>query len=205
MCDLINFDVCSHKEKSMALNWRSKLIHSQVAAPEGFRSLVTPTYRGSTTPLGSAADVTDDWDQKRTRYSYGLYGTPTTFELAARIADLEGGGECFITPGGQAAIALIYLACVSAGGHVLVPESIYGPSRELTQRVLAKLSIETEYYDPLIGADIRRLVRPNTQLIWCENPGSVTIEVQDVPAMALVWRSPRTPECRRRGSSGSDR
>ena len=172
----------------MALNWRSKLIHPQVAAPEGFRSLATPTYRGSTTLLDSAADVTDDWDQKRARYSYGLYGTPTTFELAARIADLEGGGECFITPGGQAAIALIYLACISAGGHVLVPESVYGPSRELTQRVLAKLSIETEYYDPLIGADIRSLIRANTQLIWCESPGSVTMEVQDVPAITAVAR-----------------
>jgi cystathionine beta-lyase len=172
----------------MTLNWRSKLIHPQVAAPEGFRSLVTPTYRGSTTLLESATDVSDDWDQKRVRYSYGLYGTPTTFELAARIADLEGGGQCFITQGGQAAISLIYFACVSAGGHVLVPESVYGPSRDLSQRILAKLAIETEYYDPLIGADIRKLVRPNTQLIWCESPGSVTMEVQDVPAITAVAR-----------------
>lgn len=172
----------------MTLNWRSKLIHPQVTAPEGFRSLVTPTYRGSTTLLASAANVADDWDQNRVRYSYGLYGTPTTFELAARIADLEGGGQCFITPGGQASIALIYLACASAGGHVLVPESVYGPSRDLSQRLLAKLGIEIEYYDPLIGADIRKLVRPNTQLIWCESPGSVTMEVQDVPAITAVAR-----------------
>jgi cysteine-S-conjugate beta-lyase len=172
----------------MTLNWRSKLIHPQVTAPEGFRSLVPATYRGSTTLLESAADVSDDWDQKRVRYSYGLYGTPTTFELAARIADLEGGGQCFITQGGQASIALIYLACVSAGGHVLVPESVYGPSRDLSQRLLAKLGIEIEYYDPLIGADIRKLVRSNTQLIWCESPGSVTMEVQDVPAITAVAR-----------------
>jgi cystathionine beta-lyase len=108
--------------------------------------------------------------------------------LAARIADLEGGGECFITPGGQSSIALIYLACMSANGHVLVPESVYGPSRDLTQRVLSKLAIETEYYDPMIGADIRRLIRKNTQLIWCESPGSVTMEVQDVPAITAVAR-----------------
>lgn len=172
----------------MALNWRSKLIHPQVAAPEGFRSLVTPTYRGSTTLLGSAGGVTDDWDQNRVRYTYGLYGTPTTFELAARIADLEGGGECFITPGGQASLALVYLACLRAGGHVLVPDSVYGPSRDLADRVLAKLAIQTEYYDPVIGADIRRLIRPETQLIWCESPGSVTMEVQDVPAITSVAR-----------------
>jgi cystathionine beta-lyase len=172
----------------MALDWRSKLIHPQVAAPEGFRSLVTPTYRGSTTLLERAANISDDWDQNRVRYSYGLYGTPTTFELAARIADLEGGGQCFITPGGQAAIALIYLACAGSGGHVLVPESAYGPSRDLSDRVLARLGIQTEYYDPLIGAGIRALIRDNTQLIWCESPGSVTMEVQDVPAIASVAR-----------------
>jgi cystathionine beta-lyase len=149
---------------------------------------VPATYRGSTTLLESAADVSDDWDQKRVRYSYGLYGTPTTFELAARVADLEGGGQCFITQGGQASIALIYLACVSAGGHVLVPESVYGPSRDLSQRLLAKLGIEIEYYDPLVGTDIRKLVRSNTQLIWCESPGSVTMEVQDVPAITAVAR-----------------
>jgi cystathionine beta-lyase len=172
----------------MALHWHSRLIHPQVAAPSGFRSLATPTYRGSTTLLDSAQEVTDDWDQRRTRYSYGLYGTPTTFELAARIAELEGGGYCFITPGGQAAIALIYLACVSSGGHVLVPDSIYGPNRDLGQRLLSKLAIETEYYDPLIGSDIRKLFRPTTQLIWCESPGSVTMEVQDVPAITAVAR-----------------
>lgn len=71
---------------------------------------------------------------------------------------------------------------------MLVPESVYGPSRDLSQRLLAKLGIETEYYDPLIGAGIRKLVRSNTQLIWCESPGSVTMEVQDVPAITTVAR-----------------
>src|SRR5262249_9104798 len=122
----------------MNLHWRTKLIHPQVAAPEGFRSLVTPTYRGSTTLFTSAADVTDHWDQTRVPYSYGLYGPPTSFELAARLADLEGGTHCFLTPGGQAAIALIYFAFARAGGHVLVPESAYGPNRELADRVLAR-------------------------------------------------------------------
>lgn len=69
----------------MNLDWRTKLIHPQVTAPEGFRSLVTPTYRGSTTLFASAAKVTDDWDQTRMHYSYGLYGTPTSLELAARV------------------------------------------------------------------------------------------------------------------------
>ena len=172
----------------MDLDWRTKLIHPQVAAPEGFRSLVTPTYRGSTTLFASAAEVTDDWDQRRVAYSYGLYGTPTSFELAARIADLEGGDYCFVTPGGQAAIALISLAFARAGGHMLLPESAYGPNRDLADRVLARLGVATEYYDPLIGGEIRSLIRENTCLIWLESPGSVTMEVQDTPAITAAAR-----------------
>ena len=172
----------------MTLDWRSKLIHPSAAAPQGFRSLATPIFRGSTTILGSARDVTDHWDRLQTPYRYGSYGTPTTFELAARIAELEGGEHCFITPGGQAAISLIYLSFVSAGGHVLVPDSVYGPSRELANRVLGRMNIEAEYYDPSIGSDIERLFRGNTQLIWCESPGSITMDIQDVPAITTVAR-----------------
>ncbi|HKV83325.1 MAG TPA: cystathionine beta-lyase [Ktedonobacterales bacterium] len=172
----------------MNLDWRTKLIHPQVAAPEGFRSLVAPTYRGSTTLFESAAAVTDDWDQTRVAYSYGLYGTPTSFELAARIADLEGGGHCFLTPGGQAAIALISLAFARSGGHMLLPESAYGPNRDLADRVLARLGVTIEYYDPLIGGEIQALIRENTHLIWLESPGSVTMEVQDAPAITAAAR-----------------
>jgi len=172
----------------MTLDWRSKLIHPTAAAPAGFRSLATATFRGSTTILRSAAEVTDHWDQSETPYRYGLYGTPTTLELAARIAELEGGEHCFITPGGQAAIALIYMSFASAGGHVLVPDSVYGPSRDLASRLLARLNIEAEYYDPSVGSEIARLCRDNTQLIWCESPGSVTMEVQDIPAITRVAR-----------------
>jgi cysteine-S-conjugate beta-lyase len=177
----------------MKLSWRSKLIHPQVSAPEGFRSLVPPVYRGSTTLFETAAQVTDHWDQAQARYSYGLYGTPTSFDLAARIADLEGGRHCFLTPGGQAAITLIYLALVRAGGHVLVPDNAYGPNRDLADRLLTRLGIETEYYDPMLGADIASLIRPNTQLIWCETPGSVTMEVQDVPAITAAARRAGVP------------
>ena len=172
----------------MNWDWHTKLIHPQVTAPEGFRSLVTPIYRGSTTLFASAADVTDDWDQTRVPYSYGLYGTPTSFELAARLADLEGGTYCFLTPGGQAAIALVYFAFARAGGHVLLPESAYGPNRDLADRLLTRLGIEPEYYDPLIGGEIRALIRTTTQLIWCESPGSVTMEIQDVPAITAAAR-----------------
>src|ERR1700728_4380520 len=121
----------------MTLDWRPKLIHPPAAAPPGFRSLATPTFRGSTTILRSAADVTDHWDQSQTPYRYGSYGTPTTFELGARIAELDRGEHCFTTPCGRATIALICMSFASAGGHVLVPVSVYGSSRDLADRLLA--------------------------------------------------------------------
>jgi len=157
-------------------------------APAGFRSLTTPVYRGSTTLFDDAGSLRDDWRPDRTPYAYGLHGTPTTFELAGRIADLEGARYALITPGGQAAIALIYLAFAGAGDHVLTPRNAYGPNQALAHDLLARLGIEVELYDPLIGGDIERLFRPNTRLVWCESPGSVTMEIQDVPAIAAAAR-----------------
>jgi cysteine-S-conjugate beta-lyase len=166
-------------------HWTTKLIHTDAQPPEGFRSLVPPVYRGSTTLFPNAAAVRDDWHHQA-GYTYGLYGTPTSRELAARIAELEKGEHTFLTPGGQAAIALIYLAFSSAGDHVLLPDSAYGPNRILAEQVLGRLGIEVECYPPLADAQIKQFIRANTRLIWCESPGSVTMEVQDVPAIVEV-------------------
>ena len=170
----------------MPISWRTKLIHPEATAPGGFHSLTVPTHRGSTTLFESAGQVHDGWRQEEKPYSYGLYGTPTTLELAARIADLEGATRTFIVPGGQAAIALVYFAFAASGDHVLVPESIYGPNRDLGDNLLRRLGIDVEYYDPLVGSGISGLIRETTRLIWCESPGSVTMEVQDVPAIAAA-------------------
>jgi cystathionine beta-lyase len=167
------------------MHWRSKLIHSKTKVRQDFRSLASPTHRGSTVVFDSLAKVEEGWEQKE-QYTYGLYGTPTTLELAARIAEMEGARHTFITPSGQASISLIYLALCSAGDHVLLTASAYGPNRELADGLLRRCGIEVEQYDPLIGAGIAGLIRPNTSLIWCESPGSVTMEVQDVPAIAAA-------------------
>src|SRR5437870_100728 len=113
----------------MKSSWKTKLIHPESRVPQGFRSLVTPVFRGSTTLFSKASDIVDTWNHDESPYTYGSYGTPTTLELAARIAELEGSYRCFITPGGLSALALTYFACLSSGDHVLVPESVYGPSR----------------------------------------------------------------------------
>ena len=166
--------------------WETRLIHSDARTPAGFRSLVAPVFRGSTTLFRRAADASEDWNHERAPYTYGLYGTPTTLELASRIAELEHGAHTFLTPGGQGAISLIWLTFAKAGDHVLVSDSVYGPNRALATKILTRLGVNPEFYPPTMGADIERLFRPNTSLVWCETPGSVTFEVQDVPAIAAA-------------------
>ena len=168
------------------MHWRSKLVQPQTLAPSGFKSLAYPTYRGSTVLFERQADVTDDWRQTDGAYRYGLYGTPTALELAGRVAQLEGAHHTFVVPGGQAAIALVYLSLCKAGDHALVPFSAYGPNREMAQGLLEGLGIEVEAYDPLLGAAISERIRTNTALIWVESPGSVTMEIQDVPAICAA-------------------
>ena len=170
----------------MPASWETRLIHPEVSVPSSYRSLVTPVYRGSTTTFATAASASDDWRQDKVGYTYGLFGTPTSMELAARIADLEHGRHTFLTPGGQGAIALISLSHTRAGDHVLVPDSVYGPNRGLSRKVLARFGVDVDFYPPTIGAGIEQLMKPTTRLVWCESPGSVTMEVQDVPAIADV-------------------
>ena len=170
----------------MSKTWQTRLIHSNASAPEGYRSLVTPLYRGSTTIFASASAVSDEWDQERVGYTYGLYGTPTSLELAARICELESGRHTILTPGGQSAISLIDFALLQTGDHILVPRSIYGPNRHLTRSLLSRFGIGATFYDPTIGAEMADLMKENTRVVWTESPGSVTMEVQDIPAIAAA-------------------
>jgi cystathionine beta-lyase len=162
----------------------TRLIHPDRYASKDFKSLAVPTYRGSTVVFDSVADVRDVNDVEQ--YRYGLYGTPTTRDLALRIAAIEGAEHCLIVPSGLAAISLVYLAVCKAGDHVLLTERAYGPNTELAMGLLKGLGIEIERYDPLIGAGIADLIRENTCLIWTESPGSITMEIQDVPTICAA-------------------
>jgi cystathionine beta-lyase len=170
----------------MDKSWRTKLIHSDVKVPEGFRSLSVGVQRASTVLFRDAASVSHDWDQYEAGYTYGLYGTPTTLELAMRICELEHGYRTLITPGGQCAISLIHLAYLQAGDHMLPPESVYAPNRLFAARLLQRFGVETGFYAPEAGAGIQSLLRKNTRMVWCESPGSITMEVQDVRAIAAA-------------------
>ncbi|PWT72442.1 MAG: cystathionine beta-lyase [Proteobacteria bacterium] len=167
----------------MSKSWQTRLIHPDAHAPEGFRSLNVPVYRGSTVLFPNVAAATDQWNQYEAGYTYGLYGTATALELATRVCELEGGYRTILTPGGQGAISLINFALLKAGDHVLLPENIYGPNRKLAKDVLHRFGVEVGCYQPIIGSAIAEHIRDNTRLIWCESPGSITMELQDVPAI----------------------
>jgi cysteine-S-conjugate beta-lyase len=173
----------------MTKSWKTRLIHTDAKIPQAYRSLASPTFRGSTTLFPSASSVNDTWDQWRVGYTYGLYGTPTVLELAARVCELESGFRTILTPGGQAAISLINFALLQTGDHILVPTSVYYPNRKLATRLLSRFGVSTDFYDPSIGAGISLLIRENTRLIWCESPGSITMEVQDLPAIVAAAHS----------------
>ncbi len=166
-------------------SWKTRLIQSDARVSTAFRSLATPVFRGSTVVFDRLADARDDWTADD-GYTYGLYGTPTTRDLAARITELEGAHHTFVVPGGQAAIALIFLSYCKAGSHLLVPDSAYRPAAELASSLLAKLGVEVETYPAMIGAGIAALIRPETALVWCESPGSITMEIQDIPALVAA-------------------
>ncbi|CAM3922583.1 cystathionine beta-lyase [Rheinheimera salexigens] len=117
---------------------------------------------------------------------YGRRGTDTHFALQAAMCELEGGAGCALYPCGSAAVSGALLAFLTAGDHVLMVDSVYEPTRALCDKVLKSLGIDTEYYDPLIGANIADLIKPNTRVIFLESPGSLTFEVQDIPAICAV-------------------
>lgn len=149
-----------------------------------------PVYHASTIlfPTLAAFDAAMKTKTKN-QMRYGRYGTPTTFALQDAIAGLEGGYATFAVGSGAAAILATLLAFTKAGDHVLCVDTAYGPTRRQCDVVLKRYGVETTYYDPAIGAGIAALIRPNTTLCMLESPGSVTFEVQDVPAIAAACRA----------------
>jgi cysteine-S-conjugate beta-lyase len=143
-----------------------------------------PVYHASTMLYPSAADYL----AHRGRYQYGRRGTPTSEALADALAALEG-PDCAgvaLLPSGLAAASVALLAVLEAGDHVLVTDSVYLPTRKFCDDILARYGITTSYYDPLIGAGIAALIKSDTRAVFVESPGSLSFEMQDVPAIAAA-------------------
>lgn len=144
-----------------------------------------PIVRGSTVLFPSAADMSRPADAAQ-KYTYGTHGTPTTSALCEAINELEGTHGTVLVPSGLVAITLPLLAYLSAGDHALIVDSVYNPTRVFCDNVLKRFGISVDYYDPEIGAGIEALIRPNTKLVHLEAPGSHTMEMQDVGAIAAA-------------------
>jgi cystathionine beta-lyase len=162
---------------------QTALIHTDYKAPEGFAAFPSAIHHASTVLFKDVAAMrSGDWKEKNA-YTYGLHGTPTTFTLEARLAEIEDGRYCLLAPSGLAAIAMVDFALLKTGDDVLLPDNVYNPNRELGRWLSADFGITARYYDPLIGAGIAALIQPNTKLVWTEAPGSVSMEVPDLPAI----------------------
>jgi cysteine-S-conjugate beta-lyase len=148
---------------------------------EHFGTVNTPIYRTSTIVHPDMASLKAE---HKSRYAYGRLGTPTTESFEKAVAELEGAARTVSVPSGLNAITTAILSIVSTGDHVLMVDSVYGPTRRFCNGVLKRMGVETTYYDPLIGAGISDMFRPNTKAVFCESPGSLTFEVQDVPIIA---------------------
>jgi len=138
----------------------------------------TPVYRASTILFPDYAAMSGPGPE----YTYGRRGTPTTRSFEDAISALEGAARTVTVPSGLNAIAIAILSVCNAGDHLLVADNAYGPTRTFCDRTLKRLGITTSYYAP--GDDIAPLLQPNTKAVFCESPGSLTFEMQDIPALA---------------------
>lgn len=166
------------------------LAHAGRHPVEDHGAINPPVYRASTIAFRSVAALEAAHKEPFARNTlvYGRYGTPTTFAIEEAIAELEGGHRAIAVSSGLAAIAAALTALTKPGDHILVADSVYGPTRRVCDAALQEAGVRITYYDPLIGAGIAELIQPNTSVIYLESPGSLTFEVQDVGAIAAVAR-----------------
>ncbi len=143
--------------------------------------IVNPPVYHASTVLSETLEQRIDRSNAYVRY--GRSGTPTTFALEDAMSALEQAHGTVLAPSGLAAITMALSAFVEAGDHLLITDSTYTPTRNFCNQTLARLGVETEFFDPLVGAGIAELIRDNTRLVWTECPGSQTFDVQDLPAI----------------------
>ncbi len=153
---------------------------------DGFAPLGVGVHRASTIVFEDAAAYASRGERGHDGYSYGLYGTPTTRTLEAKLTSLEGGAWTFLTPSGQAANALAVLPFLATGDHILIADTAYPPMRDLAETDLHRLGVEVEFFDPRSPEDVASKMRKSTRIVWCESPGSTTMEILDLPRIAAI-------------------
>ncbi|MDT7834822.1 PLP-dependent transferase [Aquabacterium sp. OR-4] len=165
------------------------LIHHPYQPPEGWAAVPPGVFKASTVIFPSVAALRGRSYTAKTGYTYGLRGTPTTYQLEERLATLEGGRHCILSPSGLAAITHVNLALLGQGDELLLPANVYGPSADLAASVLARWGITHQLYDPMNPADLAARITERTKLVWLEAAGSVTMEFPDLTALVAAARA----------------
>ncbi|MEM6464331.1 MAG: PLP-dependent transferase, partial [Pseudomonadota bacterium] len=153
-----------------------------------FAAVNPAVHRASTVLFDNMADFMHRQERAYDGYPYGTSGTPTARSLEKAIAALENGTRSIVTSSGMTAIGLCLLTFLKSGDHVLVPDCVYGTTRAFCDRLLKRLDISATFYDPTIGERVDDLIGPDTSMLLLEAPGSLTLEMQDIPAMVQVAR-----------------
>jgi cysteine-S-conjugate beta-lyase len=169
-------------EAKKRLRARSRLVHLGRDSEQSQSFVNIPAFRGSTVLFPDVAALKSG----KQRHVYGRRGTPSTDALCEAWSSISGAAGTVLAPSGLAAVATALLCALSAGDHLLATDSAYQPTRTLADGLLKRMGVETTYYDPSVGAGIGDLIRPNTKVVFAESPGSQSLEVQDVPAIAAV-------------------
>ncbi|MBD8064900.1 cystathionine beta-lyase [Devosia sp. PTR5] len=158
------------------------LTHLGRAPEEQFGFVNTPVYRGSTVLFKTLADI----EAQSQRFLYGRAGNPTTESVEAVITALEGAHRTRLVPSGLAAITVALMSCLKAGDDLLISDSAYEPGRKFADGYLTRMGVTTRYFDPRIRSGLSELMQSNTRAVLAESPGSLTFEVQDIPALAAA-------------------
>ena len=165
------------------------LIHHPYQPPAEFDAPQVGVFKASTVIFPNVAAMrTREWLNKSS-YTYGLHGTPTTFTLEERLATLEGGTHCILTPSGLAAIAHVDLALLKAGDEVLIPDNAYAPNKALAEGELARFGIDHQFYDAMNPDDLSARITARTRLVWLEAAGSVSMEFPDLVALVQLCKA----------------
>lgn len=164
----------------------TKCVTKPTVSLEGYDSLTVPVYRASTIRYPDAASFAARFERDADGYVYGLYGTPTHRHLEYKITELEGGVRTVLAPSGQSAVTSTFLALLRSGDKILIPDTVYGPVRDFARQELLALGVEAVFYDPCDLDALSMHIDDQTRIVWVESPGSVTMEVQDLPAIVAM-------------------
>ncbi|WP_374436404.1 PLP-dependent transferase [Inhella sp.] len=167
----------------------AELIHHAYQPPAGFASPAVAVHKGSSIFFENVAALKRVRWADRDAYTYGLHGTPSTFALEARLATLEGAEHVLLAPSGLAALNLVNHSLLKSGDQLLIPDNVYGPSRNSARHELAAWGVAHAVYDPLDPADLAAKLTPATRLVWLEAPGSITLEFPDLLGLIAAVRA----------------